>query len=209
MSIDSHDHLSPTEPLREVTESDRHRGDTSKRDEGQKLVDAKRQPFDSQGRPTDIEDPAGRWEVPRTRTHGQEINARYEDWSREETGAPDGKEYRASDEGRERWFDTRYVEERDGEPTEVLVDAKGRYAQFLDRDTGDWQGWWEDSKQGKGLDGELEQAKGQVNVADGRPVEWWCMEPEVAEKFNEAFEDEPRLNGRITAVHRPMPERDI
>jgi hypothetical protein len=199
MSIDSRDQPPPPEPLREVTESDHDRTDTSKRDEGQSLVEANRQPFDSQGRPTDIDDPAGRWEVGPLRTRGQE----YEGWSREETGAPQGMEYHVTNEIGNRWLDTRYVEDRNGEPTEVLVDAKDDYAQFIDPETGDWKDWW------TGLDGALGQAQDQVDVADGRPVEWWCSQPEVAERFTEAFESDFNLNGKITAVHRPMPERDI
>jgi hypothetical protein len=207
MSIDSRDQTPPPEPLREVDESDRDRTDTSKRDEGQTLVDDNRQPFDSQRRPLDIEKPAGTWEVPDTRTYGNPINEQYENWTRTATGAPEGMEYPVSNENRECWFDTRYVEDRNGEPTEVLVDAKGDYAQFIDNDTGDWKDFWKNPKD-SGHNGQLLRAQHQVEVADGRPVEWWCMQPEAAEKLNEAFENNPALSGKVVAVHRPMPERD-
>jgi hypothetical protein len=54
----------------------------------------------------------------------------------------------------------------------------------------------------------MEQAHGQVKVAEGRPVEWWCAEPGSAELFQEAFEDDDDLKGKIRAIHKPMDERD-
>ena len=142
---------------------------------------------------------------PPERYHGDGFNRRYEEWAREVSGGRPGSEYLVERGDRRVYFDTRSVEERGGELVEVLVDAKGRYAQFIDPDTGDWYDFFGDSRR-SGLGKLLERARDQVDVADGRPVEWWCAEPEPADLFNEAFEDDDDLRNRIRAAYRPMPD---
>jgi hypothetical protein len=147
---------------------------------------------------------AGQWAPPTTpRHHGHPFNAEYEAWIRRETGGPeDGTEYRVQHDGEQAFFDATDVQDRDGVPTEVLIDGKGRYEQFIDPDTGDFKPWWRDSEK-SGLPGELAQAERQVRVADGRPVEWWCAEQATADAFNDAFANNPNLSGRIVAVYKP------
>jgi Restriction endonuclease fold toxin 5 len=147
---------------------------------------------------------AGQWEAPSTpRHHGNPFNAEYEAWVRRQTGGPeDGTEYLVRHGDEQAYFDAADVQDRDGVPTEVLLDAKGRYENFVDPETGSFREWWADSER-SGLPKELEQAERQVRVANGRPVEWWCAEQATADAFNEAFADNPRLNGRIVAVYKP------
>jgi hypothetical protein len=147
---------------------------------------------------------AGQWEPPTTpRHHGHPFNAEYEAWIRRQTGGPeDGTEYVVRHDGEQAFFDATDVRDADGTSTEVLIDGKGRYEQFIDPDTGDFRPWWRDSER-SGLPGELAQAERQVRVANGRPVEWWCAEQATADAFNDAFANNPNLNGRIVAVYRP------
>jgi hypothetical protein len=151
-----------------------------------------------------VRDPAGQWAPPETpRHHGHPFNAEYEAWIRRETGGPeDGTEYRVRHDGEQAFFDANDVQDRGGTPTEVLIDGKGRYEQFIDDDTGDFKEWFADSEK-SGLPKELEQAERQVRVANGRPVEWWCAEQATADAFNAAFQDNPNLRGRIVAVYKP------
>jgi hypothetical protein len=148
--------------------------------------------------------PRDGWVDQPVREFQRPINAHYEAWVREETGGPPHMEY-AVDDGKGGFvhFDSRVVEERDGERIEVLIDAKGSYAQFLDAD-GDWSEFFTRFED-KGLNRMRYDAGRQVAAAGGRPVEWWCMQEEVAEALNDAFERDDKLRGRIEAVYRPMP----
>jgi hypothetical protein len=147
---------------------------------------------------------AGQWSPPTTpRHHGHPFNAEYEAWIRRQTGGPeDGTEYLVRHDGEQAFFDANDVRDHDGASSEVLIDGKGRYEQFIDPDTGDFKPWWRDSEK-SGLPAELAQAERQVRVADGRQVEWWCAEQATADAFNDAFANNPNLNGRIVAVYRP------
>jgi hypothetical protein len=147
------------------------------------------------------------WEVPDTPRHyGDDFNRRYELWVRRSTGGPADREYRVEHGGEVAWFDAAVIQDRDETPTEVLIDAKGRYAQFLDTGSGEWRPWWGQSE--KGLNRMTDTARRQVRVANGRPVEWWCAEEDTAEAFTEAFRLNPMLRGRIRVLHKPMPEQE-
>jgi hypothetical protein len=151
--------------------------------------------------------PSDGWVDQPVREFQRPINAHYEAWVREETGGPARMEY-AVDDGKGGFvhFDSRMVEERDGERLEVLIDAKGTYAQFLDAE-GEWKGFF-GRMEDTGLARMLRDADRQVRAADGRPVEWWCMQADVADAFNETFKDDPGLAGKIRAVYRPMPGQE-
>ncbi|WP_283138499.1 Tox-REase-5 domain-containing protein [Rhizohabitans arisaemae] len=144
------------------------------------------------------------WVAAPPRHHGAPFNADYEEWVRRECGGPPGREYLIMRTGEKVLFDAMRIEQRNGVPVEVLVDAKGRYAQFIDKTTGTFHKWWARSKN-SGLPEMLERALKQIKAGGGRRVEWWCAEPEVARLFNDEFEDDDRLEGRIRAVYRPMP----
>jgi hypothetical protein len=149
---------------------------------------------------------AGQWVQPTTPRHyGDRFNKDYEDWIRRQTGGPaDGREYQVQRGGEQALFDGNDFQDRGGTQTEVLIDGKGRYEQFIDPDTGDFRPWWR-NQQDSGLGGEIAKAERQVRVANGRPVEWWCAEQASADAFNDHFARNPNLRGRIVAVHKPMP----
>ena len=149
---------------------------------------------------------AGQWEPPpQTRTYHDPFNAEYEAYVRQQAGGPDdGTEYVVRHDGEQAYFDGTEVQDRDGTPTEVLLDAKGHYAQFVDPKTGEFKRFFVISED-SGLGGEFRQAERQVRVADGRPVEWRCAEQAAADAFNDAFRDNPNLRGRIVAVYQPPP----
>ncbi|WP_283138628.1 hypothetical protein [Rhizohabitans arisaemae] len=144
------------------------------------------------------------WVVAPPRYHGAPFNADYEDWVRRECGGPPGREYLVVRGDEKVLFDAARTEQRDGIPVEVLIDAKGRYAQFIDKATGEFHSWWAESRR-SGLPKLKERALDQVQVGAGRPVEWWCAERNVARLLNGIFALDNRLAGRIRAVHRPMP----
>jgi len=151
------------------------------------------------------------WSPPlRPRNYGDPFNAAYEIYVQElaahlssRTSKP-GMEYHAAGNDKEAWMDTVCLVERGGQTVEILIDAKGRHAQFLDKD-GEWIGYWETSKKG-GLPGAMKDAKRQVEAADGRSVEWWCAERDVARRLNRDFDDRPHLRGKVRAVWKPFPE---
>ena len=140
--------------------------------------------------------------VPR-RSHGNPFNRDYEDWVRTEAGGPHGQEFQLDDVN----FDGIDSHHFDGTPGDVLLDAKGDYSRFVDPRTGEWHEWWGNNRNpAKGLKGELADATRQVDAAAGTPVEWRCAQEDVAELLNLAFDEEPELHGRITAVFVAPPE---
>jgi hypothetical protein len=151
--------------------------------------------------------PVGRWAVSPPRTFGDPFNERYEVHVRKSAGGPHDQEYLVERDGERVWFDATRRDVRDSKTVEVLIDAKGQYAQFIDRKTGEFALWWR--KQTKsGLRGALTQAQRQVRVADGRPVEWHCAEEATADLFNDEFSVDPALDGRIEAIYKPMPDTE-
>jgi len=99
------------------------------------------------------------------------------------------------------------VEIRGGVPTEVLVDAKGRYKRFIEAETGGWKEFWEHSQK-SGLRKIVQRAERQVRVANGRPIEWWCAELATARAFRDEVDNNPKLTGRIRVRYKPMPQQD-
>ncbi len=159
------------------------------------------------GPPATAPPPAGRWETPTTpRYHGEPFNEQYERWVRTSTGGPPDREYLVEHGGERAWFDGTAIELRGGKPSEVLIDAKGRYKQFVDPETGAFKTWWGRSNTG-GLPVMMAIARRQVRVADGRPVEWWVAEPEAARAFGRAILGIRELRGRVRAVYKPMPDQ--
>lgn len=152
----------------------------------------------------------GRWAKPATRSHGKSFNAVYEIYVHElaahlsgEPGRPD-MEYVAVGNDKQAWMDAVWRTERDGAVVEVLIDAKGHHAQFLESD-GRWKQFFVEIE-AKGLPGLIKTATRQVQASGGRPVEWWCAEREVARAMNRAFAQVRRLHGRVKAVWKPFPE---
>jgi hypothetical protein len=155
----------------------------------------------------------GRWAKPDSaRSHGKSFNAVYEIYVHElaahlsgEPGRP-GLEYVAVGNDKQAWMDAVWRTERAGVSVEILIDAKGRHAQFLDQH-GDWKSFFAAFKdKGKGLPGLIDRAGRQVRASGGRPVEWWCAELEVARSMNREFARFRHLDGRVKAVWKPFPE---
>ncbi|GAB3755227.1 Tox-REase-5 domain-containing protein [Microlunatus parietis] len=159
----------------------------------------------------EVDQPIGRWVDPPRRTFNDPYNQRYEDHAREITGAPAGKEYRIEHDGTAAHMDTRTFRDHGDQSTEVVVDAKGRYRQFISSD-GNWHDWFGESKKG-GVPGMIETALRQIKAADGHPVEWWFAEPESANAFQRSARGNQHLrryvtDGTFTVRHLPMPEQD-
>ncbi|WP_341466424.1 Tox-REase-5 domain-containing protein [Mycobacteroides abscessus] len=85
----------------------------------------------------------------------------------------------------------------DGYPNGVLTEVKGQYAQFVNKETGQFQTWW------KGSDAIASQARRQLDAAKGSPVQWIVAEPQAAAAFQELF-NANGISGIIIKVV-PMP----
>ncbi|GAB3753292.1 hypothetical protein [Microlunatus parietis] len=114
----------------------------------------------------------GNWAAPGSRSHGRTVNAIYEIFvqhraarlsGRDHGESVVGQEYKVEHDGSQAWLDTVLVEERDGEPTEIGIDAKGSYAQIVDKDSGKFKAFWRNFKSDKGgLESEIRQAVRQA-----------------------------------------------
>lgn len=145
----------------------------------------------------------GEWANPPRRSHGNPFNARYEQWVKVSNGGPDDeREYRV----RGVWFDARRFERTPGASTEILLDAKGQYDKFIDKD-GDWKEFFQKFEK-SGIEGLVAEARRQVDAAGGQPVEWWCAEKDSARLIRRRFRQEPDLSGRVTVRHMPMPDEE-
>ncbi|SDZ40998.1 Restriction endonuclease fold toxin 5 [Amycolatopsis xylanica] len=159
-------------------------------------------PIDARGVPLDVGNPAGRWTVPPRRTFHNTFNEEYEQEVRNKMYAPPGQEYFVEKDGESAYFDSRYLDMRSGRTFEVLVDAKGRYSQFFDTKTGDWKPFFKKFEK-KGVDAILKEARRQVRVADGRPVEWWSAQRNIAALLRHTFGMDPELRGKISVRFEP------
>jgi hypothetical protein len=95
---------------------------------------------------------------------------------------------------------------QDGEPLEYdgwdgtkFLEAKARYAQFVDQN-GQWEPWFRNSE--TGLRQLVREAENQVRYARGRPIEWHAMQPEVADALRDTFANRG-ITG-ITVKHTPL-----
>jgi hypothetical protein len=145
----------------------------------------------------------GRWARPPQRK-ASDRSTTYERWVRQSAGGPADQEFVVEHpDGKDIWFDgVRYEPDRGW----VLLEAKGHYAQFIDRDRDDWHPWYRYSRR-SGLPKLLAQARRQVEAARGVPVEWLCAELIVAELLSDEFRVSPSLSGRVTARFRMMSGR--
>ncbi len=75
-----------------------------------------------------------------------------------------------------------------------LLDAKGRYNQFLNPD-GSWRSW------ARAPDDLLAQAQRQTDAAGGTPITWHVMEPEAAAAIQRLMRENGF--GNIVVVHTP------
>lgn len=71
----------------------------------------------------------------------------------------------------------------DGYDNGTLIDAKDEYLQFVDR-TGNWQSWF------RGKAGLIREARGQLEAAQGNPVQWRVSDPRLQEVLERTFAEE-------------------
>nr|WP_277605361.1 Tox-REase-5 domain-containing protein [Glycomyces sp. L485] len=153
--------------------------------------------------PTGQPSEAGRWETPPKRNHGSPINKKYEQWVKTSNGGPnDDREYKVGGV----WFDARRLDDSGPTVVETLLDAKGDYNKFVDKD-GAWHRWFEQSSKA-GLEGLVKEARRQVKAASGRPVEWWCMQEESATLIRRRFRRVRELRGRVKVLYKPLPSSE-
>jgi hypothetical protein len=83
----------------------------------------------------------------------------------------------------------------DGYQNGVLLDAKANYAQFVNKDTGQFQSWFSGQK------GLVDQAVRQLGAAEGTPIQWNFAEESAANATRTLLNTEG-ISG-IKIVHVP------
>jgi len=78
---------------------------------------------------------------------------------------------------------------------QTLLDAKGRYSQFIGSN-GNFHDWW------NGADSLIQQARRQLAVAGNYAIEWHVMESDAATAIRSLFRDN-RITG-ISVIHTPQ-----
>jgi len=84
----------------------------------------------------------------------------------------------------------------DGLKNGILLDAKSRYSQFIDKKTGTWHDWF------TGQEGIIKQADRQIKAAQGVLIEWHFEEEVVRDLVKSLTKDEG-LKG-IKFVYTPL-----
>lgn len=157
-------------------------------------------------------EPVGTWVWPPKRTHdhkrGSTFNADYERYVKRSNGGPDdGREYLVKHGRWQAHFDAIRLERNSAGATEILIDAKGRYGQFVDKRTGEFHAFFRASEK-SGIKKLEEEARRQTLAANGKPVEWWCADELAADAFDDWFDRIPDLQGKIEVLYEPMPDKE-
>ncbi|MBQ2802855.1 MAG: hypothetical protein IJF07_03045 [Lachnospiraceae bacterium] len=71
----------------------------------------------------------------------------------------------------------------DGMKDGVLLDAKGKYAQFIDKNTGEFKDWF------SGKQDFIDEAKRQINASEGAKIQWYFAEEESLAAVQDLFMD--------------------
>lgn len=79
----------------------------------------------------------------------------------------------------------------------TLIEAKGFYKQFVDKNTGEFKSWYE------GTSEVLDQAQRQIQAANGASIQWHFNEQETLDAVQKLFEKEG-IKG-IDLIHNPLP----
>lgn len=72
----------------------------------------------------------------------------------------------------------------DGMKNGILLDAKGKYSQFINKKTGEFYTWF------NGKQSLINEAKRQIKASEGAKIEWHFAEKETLEAVQELFMDE-------------------
>lgn len=78
----------------------------------------------------------------------------------------------------------------------VLIEAKGFYKRFVDKEAGVFKGWF------RGQKSLVRQARRQLEVANGTPIRWHINEEETLNAIDYLFQQND-IEG-IELVHTPM-----
>ncbi len=71
----------------------------------------------------------------------------------------------------------------DGMREGILLDAKGKYSQFINKETGEFYSWF------KGKDSLVSEAKRQIAASEGSKIQWYFSEKETLKVVQELFMD--------------------
>lgn len=83
----------------------------------------------------------------------------------------------------------------DGMKDGVLLDAKGKYEQFIDKSTGEFYDWF------TGKYGLIDEARRQVNASEGAPIRWYFAEEESMCAIQKLIDEELL---KIICIHQPL-----
>ncbi len=65
----------------------------------------------------------------------------------------------------------------------MLLDAKGRYKQFVDPNTGEFRSWF------AGKDGLVKEARRQIDASEGAKIQWYFAEEESMQAVKYLFDE--------------------
>ena len=71
----------------------------------------------------------------------------------------------------------------DGMKDGVLLDAKGKYAQFINKNTGEFYGWF------IGKESLLDEAARQIKASEGAKIQWYFAEKGACDVVQDLFMD--------------------
>lgn len=71
----------------------------------------------------------------------------------------------------------------DGMKDGILLDAKGKYAQFIDKSTGEFYEWF------SGKDSLIAEARRQIAASEGAKIQWYFAEEESLSAVQDLFMD--------------------
>lgn len=71
----------------------------------------------------------------------------------------------------------------DGMKDGILLDAKGNYSQFINKNTGEFYDWF------TGKQGLLDEARRQIDASEGARIQWYFAEEETRDVVQELFSD--------------------
>ncbi len=72
----------------------------------------------------------------------------------------------------------------DGMKDGVLLDAKGKYAQFINKNTGEFYDWF------SGKQSLIDEAIRQIDASEGAKIQWYFAEKETLDVVQDLFMDE-------------------
>uniref|UniRef100_UPI002240D69A Tox-REase-5 domain-containing protein n=2 Tax=Acetivibrio straminisolvens TaxID=253314 RepID=UPI002240D69A len=84
----------------------------------------------------------------------------------------------------------------DGMKNGRLIEAKGSYNNFIDKNTGEFYDWF------MGKQSLIDQAKRQIAASEGAPIDWYFMDEASMNATKSLFQD-ANING-INFIYEPL-----